>query len=235
MGRDDGAQGHQAGDSHSVWRVVSLPWRRRCRRSVQARSRVSVAKRRQSVASVSRSRGEVKAKPPKPPKPAHRPVVYATVPRLWPDSTIVCIGGGPSLTAEDVAFVQGKARVIAVNDAHRLAPWADVLYGCDSRWWDWNRGVPDFSGLKYSLQKASLKWRGVQVLQITGPFGLERKPNGLKTGRNGGYQAINLAFHLGAKRILLLGYDMQYSSSAKTHWFGNHPGGGPPPVQPFRG
>lgn len=42
-------------------------------------------------------------------------------------------------------------------------------------------------------------------------------------GGNSGYQAINLAFHTGAKRIVLLGFDMQ-RTDGKAHWFGNHPG-----------
>jgi len=25
--------------------------------------------------------------------------------------------------------------VLAINDAYRLAPWADWLYACDDRWW----------------------------------------------------------------------------------------------------
>ena len=43
-------------------------------------------------------------------------------------------------------YVQGKARVIAVNDAWRLAPWADILYACDGRWWRHHKGVPEFTG-----------------------------------------------------------------------------------------
>lgn len=163
-------------------------------------------------------------------------VMFSDVPRLCPGGTVVCIGGGPSLTQEDVDFVRGKAdAVIAINDAYRLAPWADILYACDSRWWKWHRGVPKFQGLKYSLQKPSIMWKGVQILQNTGTDGLERKPNGVRTGRNSGYQAMNVAFHLGAKRILLLGYDMQIKPGGKAHWFGSHPEGGPPPVQSFRG
>ena len=49
-------------------------------------------------------------------------------------------------------------------------------------------------------------------------------------GSNSGYQAINLAYLLGAQRIILLGYDM-HRSDDKAHFFGNHPyhkpGGGP--------
>lgn len=157
----------------------------------------------------------------------------ATVPKLWPGSTIVCLGGGPSLTQADVDLCRGRARVIAINDAYKLAPWADVLYACDDRWWDWHKGVKSFTGLKYSMTAKTGKWPNVQRLRNDGPHGLCLTPTGLRTGRNGGYQAINLAVHLGAARILLLGYDME-RSGGKSHWFGEHPKGSTPsPYQSF--
>lgn len=145
------------------------------------------------------------------------------VPMLCPKGTVVCIGGGPSLTREDVEWCKGKATVIAINDAYKLAPWADVLYACDARWWKWHKGVPDFRGLKFALQEDASRWPDVQVLQNTGEHGLEIEPTGLRTGRNGGYQAINIAVHLGAIRVLLLGYDMQAFKGRPSHWFGEHP------------
>jgi hypothetical protein len=145
------------------------------------------------------------------------------VPVLCPGGTVVCLGGGPSLTPEDVNRCQGQATVIAINDAYRLAPWADVLYAADARWWKVHQGVPSFAGLKYSLQPDAARWPGVQILQNTGSEGLELAPTGLRTGRNGGYQAINLAVSLGATRILLLGYDMQRLPGQPSHWFGEHP------------
>lgn len=164
------------------------------------------------------------------------PFVYATVPRLLPNGgTVVCLGGGPSLTPDDVTYCRGKATVIAINDAYKLAPWADVLYACDARWWNWHRGVTSFTGLKFSLQKAAAGWKGVGVLKRTGDYGLERKPHAIRAGRNSGYQAVNIAWHLGATRILLLGYDMQIAQGKPTHWFGEHPNKTPPPVQSFRG
>lgn len=154
------------------------------------------------------------------------------VPRLWPASTIVCLGGGPSLTAEDVEACRGRAQVIAINDAYRLAPWADVLYAADAKWWKWHTGVPSFTGLKYSLQPTAAQWPGVQVLQNTGERGLEVDPRGLRTGRNSGFQAMNLAVHLGARRIVLLGYDMQ-RAGRQEHWFGDHPDRGHSPYGTF--
>ena len=153
------------------------------------------------------------------------------VPRLCPGGTVVCIGTGPSLTRDDVDYVRGKATVIAINDAYKLAPWADVLYGCDSRWWLWNskRGALAFAGLKFALDPAARRYPGVQVLRKTGETGIETNPSGLRAGRNSGYQAINLAVHLGATRILLLGYDMRGDPQHGDHFFGAHPDGSKPP------
>ncbi len=151
------------------------------------------------------------------------------VPRLYPGGTIVCIGTGPSLTPADVAYVRGRATaVIVVNDAYKLAPWAEVLYACDSKWWYWKRGEKDlasFAGLKYTLDLKAAHY-GAQALRNTGDTGLDVRPTCVRNGRNSGYQAINVAVHLGAAKIVLLGYDMQ-----GDHYFGHHPDQSRPPFQ----
>lgn len=58
---------------------------------------------------------------------------------------------------------------------------------------------------------------------------LGRNKNGLGLdcvhfGGNSGYQAINLAYLMGAKRIILLGFDCK-PVDGKDHWFGQHPNG----------
>lgn len=162
------------------------------------------------------------------------------VPNLWLGETIVCLGTGPSLTLEDVGFVRDRARVIAVNDAYRWAPWADVLYACDEKWWKWQfrerpKMIAGFTGLKFALQGHPSRWvPGVQVLKNTGEQGLEHEATGLRNGRNSGYQAINLAVHLGAAKIVLLGYDMGYGEKGATHFFGAHPDRTKPPFTSCR-
>jgi len=153
------------------------------------------------------------------------------VPMLWPKSTVGCLGSGPSLIQADVDGCRDRAHVIAVNDTHRLAPWADVLYAADAKWWRRFGGVPAFLGRKYSIMPNGHKvpqqeFRDIHILRNTGDQGLERDPSGLRTGKNSGYQAINLAVHLGASQILLLGYDMQ-----GDHFFGSHPDKSHPPFK----
>jgi hypothetical protein len=42
-------------------------------------------------------------------------------------------------------------------------------------------------------------------------------------GGNGGFQALNLAVQFGARRIILVGYDMRLDKG--LHWHGRHPAG----------
>jgi hypothetical protein len=154
-----------------------------------------------------------------------------SVPRLWPGGTVACLATGPSLTREDCDALRGHVDgVIAVNDAHRLAPWADVLYSSDRVWWPFYKGVPDFQGLRYGIgatvgsSRAFTHLPSIAVLEHTGVEGLEDAPTGLRSGLNSGYAAINLAVHGGAARILLLGYNVGLVGS-RSHFFGAHPRG----------
>lgn len=65
----------------------------------------------------------------------------------------------------------------------------------------------------------------MHVLRWRAEEGIEDDPAYLATGRNGGYQAIGLARHLGAARIVLLGYDMGAGPAGEIHWHGPHPRG----------
>lgn len=146
--------------------------------------------------------------------------------RLWPGATVVCVGSGMSLKAEDLALVRGRARVIVVNDAYKLAPWADVLYACDSKWWGWHKDALQFAGMKLTLDGPHC-CRQVPAVRHAGRDGLELDPErGIRDGHHSGYQAINVAVQLGASRIVLLGYDMHGG-----HFFGKHPDGTVPPHQ----
>lgn len=153
----------------------------------------------------------------------------ARVPRLFPGGTILCVASGPSLTRQDVEYCRGKVdAAVVVNTSYQLVPWADALYAADAQWWNWHKGVPAFEGARYSVSTEAAKW-GVEILRNTGKQGLELSPDGLKTGQNSGYQAINLAVHFGASRIVLLGYDMQ-PSGKRHHWHPDHPNSVQPPA-----
>jgi hypothetical protein len=154
---------------------------------------------------------------------------YATVPRSWVGETAVIIGCGPSLTKEDVASCWGQARVIAIKDAHRWAPWADVLYSGDELWWQAYASSLTFAGEKYACvvplptHLAAIERAGAKLLRFAGHTGLEEKPDGVRSGHHSGYQAIQLAVHFGVAKIILLGYDMQPGPANESHFVKDHP------------
>lgn len=112
---------------------------------------------------------------------------------------------GPSLTQTVVDAVRGRAKVIAVSDAYRLAPWADALVSTDAAWWKAHPDALAFSGPKWA---AAPEFRKIE--------GVERFP-GAESGSNSGLLACRVAVNMGAKKILLLGFDMK-----GAHFFGPH-------------
>lgn len=122
--------------------------------------------------------------------------------------------------------------MLAINDAYRLAPWADALYACDGKWWGWHPSAVAFAGIKITQDlRTAQAHAGVQYIEcVKGDrhsghkqaTGLSRAKHKIHGGQNGGYQAINLAYLFGAARIVLLGYDMR-DMDRKSHWFGDHP------------
>jgi hypothetical protein len=141
----------------------------------------------------------------------------------WSGETVACIGSGPSLHADDVGYLRGRCRVIAVNDNYKLAPFADVLYACDLKWWDWHKGAPGFAGSKWTQDSDAAHKYCLNYIKAIAGSGLSLEPGVIHTGQNSGFQAINLAHQFGAGRVLLVGYDMKIGSDGKAHWFGEHP------------
>lgn len=169
---------------------------------------------------------------------------FAVVNRAWEGKTVVCIGGGPSLSEAAIARVRASGcPVIAVNDAYLIAPFADVCYFADFDWWKrhqagegkrwpWARFNTDEARIAFANfagQKCTIEGTGMMVadpavymLHNLGTSGLSVQSNGLHTGLNSGYQSINLAFLAGAQRIVLVAYDMRYIAG-RTHSHNGHP------------
>lgn len=144
----------------------------------------------------------------------------------WAGEQCVIVASGPSAKNCDLESVRGRARVIAINSSWQLAPWCDVLYGCDFNWWEKQKGLPDFKGLKVSQDvKLSRHQWGVHLVRVIRGKDvlLFDKPGTIGWGGNSGFHCINLAAQFKVKRIVLVGYDMQCTHG--LHWHGPHPSG----------
>lgn len=79
-----------------------------------------------------------------------------------------------------------------------------------------------FQGQCWTQDRASANKHGLNWILGQAGAGLSRKANLVHFGSSSGYQAINLAYLWGAKRLLLLGFDCN-APAGKRHWFGDHP------------
>lgn len=126
----------------------------------------------------------------------------------WCGETAVVVGSGPSAATTDIELAMGRAKVIAVNSSWRLAPWADALYSCDAAWWFHHHGVPEFTGQKFTSSAVAATAFGIELFTTA--------------GSNSGLRAIRLAEKLGARRVLLVGFDMHIGGG--VHWHEPHTG-----------
>lgn len=148
---------------------------------------------------------------------------------VWPSSTVVIVAGGPSLSLKQIHYVarargHDACRVIAVNDAIFPCFWADWLHAGDAQWWRWHiQEVYTFPGIKTTLaDDIPAPWVD-GYLEQSGDTGFDPDPTKMRTGSSSTYQAIGIAMHAGAKRIILLGVDMKPAENGEGHWFGDHP------------
>lgn len=118
-----------------------------------------------------------------------------------PSRDAFVLATGPSMSQEVADSVRGRGLVVAVSDAYKLAPWADMLVSTDLGWWIHHQ--PAFSGRKVCSQF------------LPGTV----QPQGCRTDLNSGAMAV-MALRLYDKpdRIFLLGVDM-----GGDHFFGRHP------------
>lgn len=127
--------------------------------------------------------------------------------------TWVCIASGPSLTLEQCRAVEQSGHpTIAVNNSWTRAPHAKILYAGDLAWWDEYHAGCTFTGERWTASPRAADKYGLKLHRRYGPH-------------SSGQRAIELAIELGARRVVLLGYDCHVNNG--THWHADHPGGNP--------
>jgi hypothetical protein len=149
---------------------------------------------------------------------------------------------GPSLTQQQCDAVRGRCDgVVVVNDAYRLAIWADCLVAADLAWWCERNWVPEFGGETYNgarywpvfrdeseteiffwkgwshMREPQIAPAGCTVVGCNPEYTRRFERIGLLWFGNSGIQALRVAASKGADRILLVGYDCH-----GTHFFGAH-------------
>jgi hypothetical protein len=147
----------------------------------------------------------------------------------WAEVPAVVIASGPSLTDEQLRVVRDRrerCHTIAVNNTCGRAWWSDCAYFGD--YLALREYVPKlrapvgpFTGEWWTQDKAGAERWGLQLVASGNRPGLGTER--VHLNGNSGAQAINLATLFGARKVLLLGFDMKPGPGGQKHWFGSHP------------
>lgn len=147
----------------------------------------------------------------------------------WTGRAAFIVAGGPSVLSQDLELLRGRC-VIAINDSHERIPWADILFFADARWWVKHReSALRFAGRIVTTSDVALPDgdpaidRVRRCRRVTAgngePLRLCREPDGLAVRRTSVTAAMNLAFHLGAMVLVLLGVDGCRASDGRCHHY----------------
>ena len=155
------------------------------------------------------------------------------VPRVWRGETCWILGGGPSLLDLDLNLLRDR-RTIAVNNAYKVAMWADAMIFGDCQWYPTHgKGLSSFAGLKVTTCPTWEREPGIRYLhQELMPYGITEDPVSLRWNLSTGACAMNLAYHLGVSRIVLLGFDMHKGPNGESNFHDDY--GHPQRRDPFR-
>jgi hypothetical protein len=167
-------------------------------------------------------------------------------PKLWDNTDCWIICGGSSISEQfripkktipetkeefvaygDYMSAIHEKRVIGVNLSVFLGDWVDVGYWGDSKpYTEYKSWFDRYSGLKVSSagKFSDKNFPEIKYLHKTGTEGITKERDKISwVNGNSGSSAINLAVHLGASRVFLLGLDMYHHKAGRMHFHSGYP------------
>ena len=145
------------------------------------------------------------------------------VPREWPESTVWIVGGGSSLRGFDFERLRGR-KTIVINSSIFSVPFADFLFFGDRRWWVHNNhALPPMTGRIVSNSPSVKDERVLSTKKLPPPPGIVDDRTVLPMSWTSTGPAMQLAVHLGARRIMLMGIDLRVGDDGKKYHHAAHP------------
>lgn len=148
--------------------------------------------------------------------------------------TAIIIGGGSSIKSLDFSLIEDHFPIIGVNDAFKLGKFVDYVWFGDERWFkgngkEWGEGNRNL--LKGYIERRMVYTCAMSLVNDPDVFcykrglhvGIDTRSGYVAWNRSSGASAINFAYHLGARKILLIGFDMKRGTEGETHWHNNYP------------
>jgi len=133
------------------------------------------------------------------------------------DQTVYIVGGGPSLVHADLSRILPASTIAINNAAIDLVPYAEVMFWADSIWATWNRDRIHRHRGRFKVSSKRHPDVASNVMRYRTDYMPLSTSQDALTGVDGGSRAINLAFLMGARDIVLVGFDMHDGGAQNYH------------------
>ncbi len=144
---------------------------------------------------------------------------YWTPEPVFDGASVAVLGNGPSLSISSIIDLDPRY-VLAVNSAIRLCPNAHVLFSRDSSWCEKYSDLIDsaWSPLKVTTKIDAARERGMLLVRMERreSFAAVGHP-AIRYGISSGHAAVSLVIAMGAKEIVLYGFDGRMVEG-RSHW-----------------
>ena len=166
-----------------------------------------------------------------------------SVPQIWKERIVWIIGGGPSLSRqfhipEDVVnnvkagtlpisayssfmSILHDKPVIGINMAYKIGDWMDIVFFGDKDFYSLPNVKEELSvypGKVVSCHSSFRNHKSIMFVDKADYFkGIAKEQDKVCWNQNSGAAAISLAANMGAKRIILVGFDMK-DDKDQSHW-----------------
>lgn len=167
------------------------------------------------------------------------------VPRIWENEDVWIFGGGTSIPKQfeipdkviksvmdgtspasvysPYFFKLHDKHIIGINVAFMIGDWMDIIFfGDDGFFKRYEQQLSDYKGLKVTCTDLAstnaVEWVKYLSKDKEHVKGITRNPSKVSWNHNSGGAAISLAAHTGAKKIILLGFDMNVNENKNMHW-----------------
>lgn len=148
-------------------------------------------------------------------------MMMQTYHNIWRGQTVIIVGGGCSLWETDLSPLS-RFWTIAVNCSYLFSGLEyDALWFGDYQFYKWHWEMTGLmkrwgKGIKATCCNESVPHQYFWQFKRTKQMGIDADPDAVAWNLSSGLSAINFAFHLGVKRVVLVAFDMDYSGNAKN-------------------
>lgn len=160
------------------------------------------------------------------------PSNYIRIAPEWGGMDVFIIAGGTSVDPKQVKRLRGRPNTItiAVNSSYQIAPWADLLFFADDRWFkrEMKERPAELTKFKGRILTTSIHVKDPRLEKLKKVAPTKAVPLATDRGtiaieRTSVHACLNICLHAKAARVVLIGVDNRDGDNGRIHHHDEYP------------